>query len=221
MASPEFMGVTLTGLDEFMPLDDIQALGRMPDVELGFLYSLDAQGPRFVSLPWLLSTLPRLQCRVALHVCGASARRQLVNGDLSDCMPWLARVQVNGPVGGSELQTLADRVPQLITQHDTHNEPLAATAVSRHAVLVDGSGGLGILPTRWARPDTTKPVGFAGGLSLTNLPMQLSRISAVATGAWWIDLETGLRTKNDRFDPAEARCVANLVAKLAAAAFAV
>ena len=221
MASPDFLGVTLTGVDEFTPFDDIQALGQMPGVELAFLYSLDALGSRFVSLAWLLAVLPRLRCRAALHVCGGSARRQLLDGELGACMPWLGRVQVNGPVGVGELQRLADAVPQLITQHDAYNEPLARVHAPGHALLVDGSGGLGILPARWQRPETDKPVGFAGGLSLGNLPVQWGRIASAATGPWWIDLETGLRSKDDRFDAVEARRVADLVASLAAAGFEV
>lgn len=220
MASADFLGVTLTGVDEFTPFDDILALGQMPGVELGFLYSLDARGSRFVSLAWLLAVLPCLRCRTALHVCGNSARRQLLSGGLDACLPWLGRVQVNGPVGIGELPLLADAVPQLITQHDAYNEPLARADVAGHALLVDGSGGLGILPTHWQRPQTTKPVGFAGGLSLGNLPLQWRRIAAVAAGPWWIDLETGLRSKDDRFDAAEARRVAGLVAGLAAVGLA-
>lgn len=209
-----FQGITLTGADASTPVAALQRLLRGGGVEIAFLFSLDESGPRFVDLDWLRRTLPQLHGPLALHVCGASARRALVDGGLDGVLPHLARLQVNGPVSAGELPVLATRGLQLITQHDAAHPSLAAQPLAGHALLVDASGGTGALPARWQRPATPKPVGFAGGLRLDNLSTQLPAIAAVAEGDWWIDLETGLRNADDRFDPTLAAAVAQRVVAL-------
>lgn len=214
---PHFLGITLTGVDASTPPNAMQALLPSAQVELAFLYAHDHPGPRFVSAAWLRRHLPGLRGRLALHVCGAAARQALRDGALADLMPYLDRVQVNGPVAVAELPGLLARVPALITQHDPANAPLAQVEAPRHALLVDASGGRGVLPSCWVRPLTRKPVGFAGGLGLDNLPAQIHAISAVAQGPWWIDLESGLRDASDRFDPLLASRTARWVSEWAGA----
>lgn len=198
-------GLTLTGLDQAMGLGTLQGLLDMGRVELAFLYSLDEASARFVELAWMQVMLPRLRGRLALHVCGPRARRQLRDGGLGSLMSCLARVQVNGAVHANELPGLLARVPLLVTQHDAVNAPLAAAKVERHALLVDASGGRGLLPVTWERPETAKPVGFAGGLSPDNLGSQMPKIAAVARGDWWVDMESQLRNEEDCFDEERAR----------------
>jgi hypothetical protein len=62
-------------------------------------------------------------------------------------------------------------------------------------------------PEQWDRPDTCKPVGFAGGLGPNNILVEIQRISSVATGNWWVDMEGKLRDKNDWFDLTKAMAV--------------
>ncbi len=82
--------------------------------------------------------------------------------------------------------------------------------VENHAVLVDSSGGRGQSPEVWARPETNKSVGFAGGLGPANLRMELSSIEAVAKEPWWIDMEERLRDAADWFSVSRAKMVMDL-----------
>ncbi len=216
-ATKHFFGTTLTGVDEYTSINDVQALMRRPGVELAFLYSLDSEGPRFVSERWMRSTFAQLadhKPRLALHVCGKKARNLVIGGPLSSFIHCFSRVQVNGDLQADELPPLHDRVPHLITQHTSVNTVLASSPIQRHSILVDGSGGTGLLPPLWERPSTEKKVGFAGGLCLANLMAQYQRIAVVAKGGWWIDLESGLRTSQDIFDPNTAWKILDLVEKL-------
>ena len=76
-----------------------------------------------------------------------------------------------------------------------------------HALLVDGSGGRGVSPESWARPETYKQVGFAGEMGPENLALELPRIALVAASESWVDMEGKLRPA-DWFDIGVAReCV--------------
>lgn len=206
-SNKHFLGVTLTGVDEYTPIHDVLELMRNPTAELAFLYSLDSDGPRFVSERWMRTTFACVghqQARLAIHVCGVTARQHLMDGGLSGLMPHVSRVQVNGDIHAVELPSIGKRVPHLITQQTPVNVTLADYPLSQHSILVDGSSGTGRLTTSWGRPITDKAVGFAGGLSLSNMNEQLRRIDSKALGNWWVDLETGLRTSQDLFSPQTA-----------------
>ena len=88
--------------------------------------------------------------------------------------------------------------------------------------LFDLSHGAGVLPDkwpapRWVEPDLTPDMppeatpnlkwklhGYAGGIGTANVMDQVNRIEDVADGApFWIDMETSLRTPDDRFSLAE------------------
>lgn len=79
------------------------------------------------------------------------------------------------------------------------------------AYLTDCSGGRGILPDRWPAlpqgvaqdlsPPASPRFGFAGGLNPGNVAEQIARISSVAGSTpYWIDMETGVRTEDDKFN---------------------
>lgn len=66
-------------------------------------------------------------------------------------------------------------------------------------MLFDLSGGRGRLPTRWPAAPMGTMVGYAGGLNADNVAEAVSKIGPVA-GDYWIDMETGVRDADDRFD---------------------
>lgn len=194
-------GITLTGADEHTPLPNLL---RLADVgaEISILYTFSPDGrPRYPRRWWTAVALLELHGRAALHVCGGRARHQLMTGELDDLVAHASRVQINGMLAPAELWSFCRRWPlyPIITQHTDDNSALLAVPASNHAVLVDASGGRGQLPGWWQRPDTTKPVGFAGGLGPDTLAAELPRIATVARDPWWIDMEGNLRDESDRF----------------------
>jgi len=122
------------------------------------------------------------------------------------------RIQVNGHLDHHELVELCSIYPRhtIITQHSAGSAHLLANELPNHAVLVDGSGGRGISPEQWERPDADsgKAVGFAGGLGPDNITAELQKIRAVAQGEWWADMEGKLRIDDWFSIDLAAQCVA-------------
>lgn len=199
------VGITVTGIDErtnAQAVFDLVELGA----EVGILYTHSPDGRnRYPSKEWIakaLGVLPRRQ--MALHVCGSRARTDLLRGDLDGLIKRVGRIQANGKLTQSEVMSICSSYPHrtIITQYPA--SPMLWLGTTNHALLVDSSGGSGKSPESWERPVTGKEVGFAGGLGPDNLAEQLPRISAVATGNWWVDMEGKLRDADDWFDAGKA-----------------
>lgn len=199
------MFITVTGADERTSISDLVGLTKVyPRVEVAFLYTASAEGRnRYPSLSWIKRSVAALSGRCAVHLCGRESRKQLLDGDLIDLMQHVRRIQVNGPVYVEELWQLSKKVPTLITQHTLANFPLAGSMIANHVLLVDGSGGRGVSPEHWKRPESERQAGFAGGIGPDNLEIEVEKISRVATGNWWIAMEHKVRT-NDWFDAEKA-----------------
>jgi len=183
--------ITVTGADEST---DIAALSEL-DAEIGLLYSATPEGRnRYPSWDWLVSAAKQIP-RVSIHVCGSAARRQLACVQMEALVSRASRIQVNGRVSDTELESLCALYPNhtIMTQHEPGNTELAQLQLPNHALLQDASGGRGIAPSIWLESPTRNAFGFAGGLGPENLAVELPRILAVAGPGWWIDLETSLR----------------------------
>jgi hypothetical protein len=119
-------------------------------------------------------------------------------------------VQLNGWYAPKELRLALACYPEVIVQHNPESRPDYTRdeyvdpdgnfqRLDRLALLVDASGGRGVSPISWDRPNTRKPVGYAGGLGPNNLAKELPRIAAVARDPWWVDMEGKLRDESDWF----------------------
>lgn len=184
--------ITLTGIDH---RTDMEALRSLP-VELGFLFSLRPKSHRHLEYKTLLRKAE--QCaHAALHVCGLEARQWLLDGNIATTP--FRRIQINGKVTARELEAVCEKYPehQIITQYAKYNWELVQLALPNHEMLVDESGGRGILPDIWGRPPTMRPVGYAGGLSADNLASVFPELPL--QGYWWIDMEQSLRDDDDLF----------------------
>lgn len=192
--------ITVTGLDE---RTDLAALHRWvsPQVEFGILYTATPENRnRYPRRDWINEAIQALPGQCALHVCGRQARLELARGELDDIVRHVRRVQVNGVLSADEASACARPGCTLITQHCPGNEALTADIPGiDHALLVDGSGGRGLLPPVWSRPATAKKVGFAGGLGPDTLVSQWPALISVAQNEWWIDMEGRLRNDADWF----------------------
>lgn len=199
--------LTLSGVDERVTQREIERMLAFPDVELGLLCTHDPEGrPRYPELHWLVWAAEIASDRCAIHVCGRRARAALLARQLDDLVMHASRIQVNGVLRTDELNEIAETFAThtIITQHHAQNAALVAAPVANHALLVDASGGTGRRPEGWQRPDTIKPVGFAGGLGPDNLRTQLPLIATIAgDGPFWVDMETSLRI-DDWFSPTQA-----------------
>jgi hypothetical protein len=204
------MKITLTGADERTDLRAIRDFAkRHPEVEFSFLYSETPENRnRYPSVDYLIDAAMSVGAISAVHVCGTRARLHLLEGD--HLWIWkFQRIQVNGLVAPHDLKRICEALSarQVITQ--LRPGASASSFHANHTYLVDASGGRGILPEKWEKPDTWKNVGYAGGLTPENLGTEIPRILAADPRAAWIDMETSLRV-DDWFSL--ERCEAALTA---------
>jgi len=216
------MKITLTGLDEKTDThklyDAIHAESEeLTNVEFGILLSAKPEKRnRYPSLDWIRGIVYYSELPLAIHLCGKDA----IKHALTDKLYWVildkvSRIQVNGMVSAEQLTKFCQlyKWQTIITQHVHYNYDLLDLPLENHAVLVDGSGGNGILPGEWLAPKTTKSYGFAGGLNSGNLEEQLKKIVPLSNEKTWVDMESGLRDKNDWFSIQEAIKCAKIAAQ--------
>lgn len=183
--------ITITGADA---LTNLVELRDMP-VEVGILYSAKQAGEskRFPSLAWIYRAAALLP-HTALHVCGGLARLQLMADELD--LTNFQRVQINGDIVPTEITKFLETWPdkELIIQYrDEKDNWMLELDCPGLSILVDASGGNGVVPAQWPKLNAKVPVGFAGGLGPRNLHAELPRIEAVAGAGCWIDMESQVR----------------------------
>ncbi len=227
--------VTMTGPDDHTDPRALFDLSQeFPFVEWGILVSASQSGksPRFPGFTWIERLLEHnYPLKLSLHMCGRWVREvlkgQVSFGSISEkfhrtqlnfhaenteCDPeqffeallYLGSgqyiFQIDGNGGNAHLDALWDRI-------DLHNSNMSAVP------LFDISGGAGILPTEWPKPqwmqdDSTYCYhGYAGGLGPDNLATEIPRILTAAgpdCPRIWIDMETKVRT-DEVFDLAKVR----------------
>lgn len=239
--------VTITGADDSIRFDALEKLSlEFPFVEWGILASRSngAGAPRFPSPRWFTDLQGMAEMtgdlKLSLHLCGRWVRDLLV-GKVTfpeSHLHCFQRVQLNFHAEGSEcdpdafnaaLQTLGQR--QFIFQIDGSNGNEHMESVSDAAdcanqkldavALFDVSGGAGIVPREWPKPQYIHCVpgpegngvevfeyhGYAGGLGPDNLEYEIGRIAEAAGDCRiWIDMETKVRSPDDQqFDLAKVR----------------
>lgn len=200
--------ITVSGPDERTAVADLVAL----NAEIGFLYcSGGSPKNRYPRMEWIREAA-RVCRRSSLHICGGKARKELL-ADKLDVSPF-ERIQVNGLLCEELTERICEMYPhhQIITQHNESNWDLIAVESPNHSVLVDGSGGKGVVPDEWRPTETYKAVGFAGGLGPNNLASELHRIGQVASVGWWVDMENSLR-EDDWFSIDRAKRAVAIVEK--------
>lgn len=217
------MNVTITGADDCIDPGKLLGLSReFPFVEWGILYSVKRQGTlRYPTERWinLLTSIPDL--KLALHLCGEAARATLAGEDtwLVE-RPWFARVQVNGYTApATSLVALAKTLPsfefilQVRREEDLQEAAHDAAQMPRASLLYDPSGGTGKECFRWPVAPFGTKLGYAGGIKPANVLDVLGNIGPVDEGAW-IDMESGVRDSEDRFDLGLVREVLEKVARV-------
>jgi hypothetical protein len=226
------ISVTITGLDDRVNLHDLFVEAeRHPDTEWGVLLSASRMGtPRYPSARWLhklqafLANRPDFyrRIRLAAHLCGSIAREPK-HAALPIALGPFHRAQINGYTLGTaddwRAATDGTRCRLILQAREEASLQLVATEAARIGadVLFDPSGGQGIEPFRWPAAPLGVRVGFAGGIKPENVEDVVASILSGGTRASdgiWIDMESGVRSADDRLDWSRVRTVLGTVAAI-------
>lgn len=206
---PEF--ITFTGVDADTDPAGLVLLADDYPVEFGILFSPKRQGvePRYPELSkvdWFTEELPLAW---AAHLCGQDARDWIDSDLCQHDLSGFQRVQINtanphiqpSGIGNSA----AKRNLRAILQCRGEFPRVASVDV-----LYDLSGGRGVVATDWPVAVNTTLCGYAGGLGPENVAHAVRVISTKAS-RYWIDMESGVRDDQDRFDLNKCRAVCEAV----------
>jgi phosphoribosylanthranilate isomerase len=207
--------VTISGPDDGTSHQDLLALSReYPFVEWGVLLSSREEArPRYPSREWIdgLEMLASQDVSLSGHVCGGLASR-ICKGRFAEQLdrPLFQRMQLNVAQffqkDVRDVGMMAACLPRtreyIIQVGQAVDEGIAlAKGLQQHghcvSILFDASGGRGLLPEQWPRPEPGIKFGYAGGLGPENIDAQLSTLASLADDApIWIDMETSVRTQD-------------------------
>jgi hypothetical protein len=201
------MRLTLSGFDDTLTAADLESLRPLLSyrfLELGILFSHRDGRPRYPAyatrqrLAALNDDLP-----LAAHLCGPLSR-SVQAGDApgflkQDELRRYARIQING-FRPEHAVSLCEVVREYPDKEFILQVPGAAPELQlppNVSVLLDASGGLGLRRSWLELPQVTRGLKFgcAGGFRPETLE---SDFAALPRGCSWMDLETGLRSADDR-----------------------
>lgn len=215
---PQF--ITFTGIDADTDMLEAHTLANDYPIEFGVLFSPSRQGvePRYPDL----NAVNRIiyfssDFRLSAHLCGGHSRSLLASAEtmLDDLiLAHFDRVQINTALHGIDTAAIRDWAA-----------PLGATPIlqcrdqfpedENVTWLFDASGGRGIAPAAWPKPAPSKSyhtplLGYAGGLNPANVAAAVAAIGK-HDECYWIDMESGVRDEQDRFDLGKCRAVCEAV----------
>ncbi len=221
------MNITLTGIDIQTELSKLKEVNMTYGnrIEYGILLSANPKSNRYPEISQIIGMLSQIKNNVsiAIHICGGAARANALKGVYNDILHDrnVGRIQVNGKVTQEELHEFCQKFPAhcIITQDCPANFDLAEVDVRGHDILLDSSGGRGVVRSNWEIPEHLhgvaysgrKRIGFAGGLGEDNLAEVYPLISQIYPLEPWVDMETKLRDETDWFDIDKAHRCATLV----------
>ena len=208
--------VTLTGIDEKSDPEALVNLGRhFPFVELAVLAGTREGEPRMPTHRWIrkwVTKANRANVATAIHLCGARSRtaRDQNWEKLTELTAGFGRVQVNLPppercAAAPALDNFAQFLQRrVVVQHEGPWETSEAARCANLDLLADGSGGRGIPGFgSWPPPRDERLNGYAGGIGPATIDQALDFAAQWPQHRIWIDMETGIRTKN-AFDMTKA-----------------
>lgn len=192
MRNPEF--ITFTGADDRTDVAGMGALADRFPIEWGILFSPSRQGVdnRYPGGE-AQSRFAQSGLRLSAHLCGAYARAIMTGENLHVPIGLgiFKRIQINHVAPSVSAINAFRRGwgPRCIAQARGSEFP-PDTSIDW---LFDTSGGRGKEPE--SLPEYPgRLVGYAGGLGPDNVGSAIQRIGA--TGPYWIDMESRVRTDN-------------------------
>jgi len=189
--------VTFTGVDRADLLPGMQALSKRFPIEWGVLIDPDQEDRPLYPGRKERQRIQASALRLSAHVCGA-ASKAIVEGDDPELdLAGFSRVQVNhSRDGSSELEVInscafgARRRVRIALQCQGH-----FPADDRVDWLYDVSFGTGKTPTAWPPITSGRPFcGYSGGLGPMTIAELLPQFPVTPGTAFWIDMESGVRT---------------------------
>ena len=207
--------IAFTGVDRAELQPALAALSARYPVEWGILLDDARAGdPLFPDAATRAALLQGPPLRWAVHVCGAAARA-IAAGTPPAGLPLagFSRLQINHGFSGSDArQTAAVRDfgrrqgARVVLQC-----PGDFPGDSGVDWLFDVSFGRGTRPTEFPPLRVDGPFcGFSGGINESNVRETLQRIAAPRGVAYWVDMESGVRT-GGWFDVARCEAVCRAV----------
>lgn len=195
--------ITFTGVDEATSLDDLRVISAHYPVEWGVLFSPRHQGTdnRYPSIRFVQQLTGIKGIRLAAHLCGGYARELISEGKTSldlAIKSHFARVQINTADPNIDLQAISAWARSLEVEVIVQCRD-GFPSDGSVSWLYDVSGGRGLTPALWppAHPDVL--CGYAGGIGPHNILQVLDRIGAISN-AYWLDMESHVRSQGDLFD---------------------
>lgn len=215
--------LTITGPDDNTNIDRLLQLSeQFPFLEWAILYSPTREGSnRYPSQAWRTNfedACKGTRVQRAMHLCGNAVKTFVLHGPEATPRSNYQRVQLNfsalsknwTPVMLEQMVLQCERAEkgdgapqQIIIQANRSNKevlPLFDRLGNKIHVLYDSSGGNGKVIDTFEGPILGKYCGYAGGITPDNALALYQRITCVNDHSFWMDLETGVRTKNDQWD---------------------
>lgn len=199
--------VTLTGINSHIPLRNLVAISeKFSYVEWGVLYNPELEGShRHPTIDWInyvLNNKPEYM-RVSVHLCRRGRLNFIESISNQPLFKNANRIQFNIPRYGfdkflkkeyynSNLPEYAKNNPVILAGH------ISSTLPENVMCLFDHSGGDGKVSTTYDSPlYRDKPTGYCGGISSSNVYIQLPLIEKAAGNVEvWLDSETGVMERN-------------------------
>jgi hypothetical protein len=211
LPAPSF--VTFTGIDDSTLLPGMLALSARYPVEWGVLLDTAQEGAPLFPPVAVRRALQGAPLRLSAHVCGGAARAIVEGRDPELDLAGYARIQINHSRSGS-----SDSEIRNSGRYAARNGVRAALqcqgefpAEASVDWLYDVSFGTGQRPTTWPAIGARQGFcGYSGGLNPDNVAAVLAHLPLAEDAAYWIDMESGVRTGN-RFDLAKCEAVCRAV----------
>lgn len=210
VCKPKF--VTFTGIDVYTSLEAVEQLSSIYPIEWGVLLSPKHCGGRYPSLDFLRRLTEINGLSLSAHLCGGYARELIEHGH--SCLDEVIkahfqRVQINTADPTIDLKKISswgaqNDVEVILQCRD------GFPGDSRVKWLYDVSGGRGVKPDLWPEACPGVFVGYAGGLNPGNILPLVDVIGRVAS-TYWLDMETGIRDADDRFDIRKCQAVCEAI----------
>lgn len=219
--------LTITGPDDKTDIDSLLQLSQYyPFVEWAILYSPTREGSeRYPSETWRKNfedACKGTRVKRSMHLCGQAVKDFVNKGPDKVPSRNYQRIQLNFNAKSSAWKNpktldwmvsqcswaeFWDGSPQnVVIQHNHNNAdilPMFEKLGNQFHVLYDASGGHGKTIADVAGAWKDNYTGYAGGINPDNAVEIFHKIQASNTQNFWMDLESGVRTVDDQWDPAK------------------